>query len=80
MTYYTSSQHSVKPQPYVPPNIWWKVQIMKLPITQVPPTSLHTISSFLSPAILLSTMGSYTSASHFHTMEVKNLTIMQNVQ
>ena len=53
---------------------------MKLPITQVPPTSLHTISSFLSPAILLSTMGSYTSASHFHTMEVKNLTIMQNVQ
>jgi hypothetical protein len=30
-----------------------------------------TISSPLSPAILLSTMGSYTSASDFHTMEVK---------
>jgi hypothetical protein len=29
------------------------------------------ISSLLSPAILLSTMGSYTSASDFHTMEVK---------
>jgi hypothetical protein len=29
------------------------------------------ISSPLSPAILLSTMGSYTSASDFYTMEVK---------
>ena len=77
MTYYTSSQHSVKPQPC--PSQY----MMKGTNYEAHASSSNfspMISSLLSPAILLSTMGSYTLASDFHIVELKNLTIMQNVQ